>query len=455
MRTFDTPRTKALAAFIAKEGPTGTGRVTGLSIEPDGVFIYTTSALWCDDAGAGTFRADSETAAIRTFYDRVRAAPLPEAGQLTADHLTHDRIDGATQYSTVRGPDGRPMATLQRKRVMESGPAWRMFDTAGIEIGNGYDFPHRALRDLVRISNELAAPAPQPAAVPTSATEAHKVARQAFNSGATVGQASALSGLPMGEVRGLFTEWHKAPAPQPAEPAPAPIAESHTEDLGPFVDEPAPAPVAEVRKVDITPTWAAVLPVLLLGYEQGNATGRAIARDELGRMADLADRYVAAEKESNAAAKAARERFESDLAAAPQPGDFPDVAALLGPRTHGNPADVFNMTEAEARAVVWAWGRLVPGLVATPATEEPGGPHEAHMGYGLTVAGSPGAWLWISRAAVAHAVALAKSVPPIAQPDPGRAWGERSGRLIDLNACLRNGHALGNDGRCTVCGMAL
>jgi hypothetical protein len=46
-------------------------RVTGLSIEDDGVFIYTDSSKWCDDAGAGTFRGDSETQAIKRFYERV------------------------------------------------------------------------------------------------------------------------------------------------------------------------------------------------------------------------------------------------------------------------------------------------------------------------------------------------------------------------------------------------
>lgn len=74
MAAFDTPKTKAMRAFIEKEGPNGTGRVVGLSIESDGVFIYTNSAEWCDDSGAGTFREDSETAAIRTFNERVQKA---------------------------------------------------------------------------------------------------------------------------------------------------------------------------------------------------------------------------------------------------------------------------------------------------------------------------------------------------------------------------------------------
>jgi len=71
---FDTPATKRLRQFIAKEGPNGSGRVIGLSVEPDGVFIYTNSHEWCDDAGAGTFRGDSETAAIERFQQRARPA---------------------------------------------------------------------------------------------------------------------------------------------------------------------------------------------------------------------------------------------------------------------------------------------------------------------------------------------------------------------------------------------
>lgn len=68
MAAFDTPRTVSMERFLKREAH----RVTGLSIEDDGVFIYTDSAQWCDDAGSGTFRADSETAAIRAFYDRVQ-----------------------------------------------------------------------------------------------------------------------------------------------------------------------------------------------------------------------------------------------------------------------------------------------------------------------------------------------------------------------------------------------
>ncbi|QJA42996.1 hypothetical protein [Phaeobacter phage MD18] len=72
---WDIPRTKAMLKFIEKEGPGGTGRITGLSIEADGVFIYTDSTQWCDDAGSGTFRGDSETAAIKVFKERGGPAP--------------------------------------------------------------------------------------------------------------------------------------------------------------------------------------------------------------------------------------------------------------------------------------------------------------------------------------------------------------------------------------------
>lgn len=68
---MDTPKTKAMKAFLEKEKH----RVVDLSLEgDDGVFIYTRSAEWCDDSGSGTFRGNTETDAIRVFYDRVRSA---------------------------------------------------------------------------------------------------------------------------------------------------------------------------------------------------------------------------------------------------------------------------------------------------------------------------------------------------------------------------------------------
>jgi len=56
------------------------------------------------------------------------------------------------------------------------------------------------------------------------------------------------------------------------------------------------AQAAPVRTIDLTPTWAAVLPLLIAGLENGTATGRKIAREELQRMAAMADKYVAAQK---------------------------------------------------------------------------------------------------------------------------------------------------------------
>lgn len=67
---FDKPKTKSMENFLFRERE----RVVGLSIEPDGVFIYTKSSEWCDDAGSGTFRGDSETGAIKVFHERVRKA---------------------------------------------------------------------------------------------------------------------------------------------------------------------------------------------------------------------------------------------------------------------------------------------------------------------------------------------------------------------------------------------
>lgn len=47
----------------------------------------------------------------------------------------------------------------------------------------------------------------------------------------------------------------------------------------------------EVETIDMTPTWADVLPILILGLDSGNAEGRKVAREELKRMADAADKW--------------------------------------------------------------------------------------------------------------------------------------------------------------------
>lgn len=51
-----------------------------------------------------------------------------------------------------------------------------------------------------------------------------------------------------------------------------------------------------VGTIDMTPTWEGLLPGLLLAIENGTAEGRRIAREELARMAQVADLYVASRK---------------------------------------------------------------------------------------------------------------------------------------------------------------
>ena len=48
--------------------------------------------------------------------------------------------------------------------------------------------------------------------------------------------------------------------------------------------------------IDCTPTWAAILPILLLALEQGTEAGKSAAREELTRMAAIADLHVASQK---------------------------------------------------------------------------------------------------------------------------------------------------------------
>ncbi len=59
-------------------------------------------------------------------------------------------------------------------------------------------------------------------------------------------------------------------------------------------------PVDNIKKlvgfIDVTPTWEEILPTLLTVYADGNATGRTAAREELERMARLADAYVKQQK---------------------------------------------------------------------------------------------------------------------------------------------------------------
>jgi hypothetical protein len=75
MKIWGQIKTKTMRKFLEKEKD----RVVGLSIEgagtkfdPQQIFIYTDSTVWCDSAGSGTFSGDTETKAIKHFYEEVR-----------------------------------------------------------------------------------------------------------------------------------------------------------------------------------------------------------------------------------------------------------------------------------------------------------------------------------------------------------------------------------------------
>lgn len=52
-----------------------------------------------------------------------------------------DDITPATQYATAYDADGKPVATLQRRRVYEKGPAWKVFYTDGTLMFQTYTTP--------------------------------------------------------------------------------------------------------------------------------------------------------------------------------------------------------------------------------------------------------------------------------------------------------------------------
>ena len=54
-----------------------------------------------------------------------------------------------------------------------------------------------------------------------------------------------------------------------------------------------------MKTIDMTPTWEGILPLYIAGIESGSFEGIKNATEELYRMARLADKYVAAEKERN------------------------------------------------------------------------------------------------------------------------------------------------------------
>lgn len=45
----------------------------------------------------------------------------------------------------------------------------------------------------------------------------------------------------------------------------------------------------EVGTINLTPTWRGTLPILLAGYEHGNAEGRRMALEELHRLCKIVD----------------------------------------------------------------------------------------------------------------------------------------------------------------------
>lgn len=99
--------------------------------------------------------------------------------------------------------------------------------------------------------------------------------------------------------------------------APSPEGRELARPLAEITGEPeAPA----VQVIDMTPTWAAILPLLRAGIENGTPEGRRIAGAELARMAALAD-------ERNALASAEAEREAESV--------YPECAHAPAARTLG------------------------------------------------------------------------------------------------------------------------
>jgi hypothetical protein len=63
---IEAARTKTLRKLLETDA-----RIVGFTIEDDGVFIYTNSDEWCSSGGGGTWRADTETGAVRDFLGDV------------------------------------------------------------------------------------------------------------------------------------------------------------------------------------------------------------------------------------------------------------------------------------------------------------------------------------------------------------------------------------------------
>ena len=54
----------------------------------------------------------------------------------------------------------------------------------------------------------------------------------------------------------------------------------------------------QVNTIDMTPTWVDILGIYVAVMERGNAEGRAIAKQEMRRMAEAADNWNASVKDA-------------------------------------------------------------------------------------------------------------------------------------------------------------
>ena len=55
----------------------------------------------------------------------------------------------------------------------------------------------------------------------------------------------------------------------------------------------------ELHTIDVTPTWRALIPVMIAVIENGTAEGRKLVISELYRMADIADQAVKDAQDAN------------------------------------------------------------------------------------------------------------------------------------------------------------
>lgn len=126
---FDAPQTQAMDSFIARHGPDGAGAVVGMTTGPDGVCLYTAPALWCDQSGAGTFRGDTETGAIRAFRESAvpgngcTANPAPaENGPCRCNacmNFAHAVTDTATNERESALAPNETFSTVWKTRAVE------------------------------------------------------------------------------------------------------------------------------------------------------------------------------------------------------------------------------------------------------------------------------------------------------------------------------------------------